>query len=89
MPSFEVELAASHGTKLDPSKRAPVERTVIDPILALFAHMQKRLLTAVLLRRSLLVVFSIARNSCQFHKANSAPSIEFARIPRAAQSGDR
>jgi hypothetical protein len=34
MPRFEVELAASHGIKLEVSKREPVEQTVIDPILA-------------------------------------------------------
>ena len=37
MPRFEVELASSHGIKLEVSKREPVEQTVIDPILALFA----------------------------------------------------
>ena len=47
MPRFEVELAAAHGIKLEVSKREPVEQTVIDPILALFAHMQLRLLTRV------------------------------------------
>jgi hypothetical protein len=81
MPRFEVKLAASHGIKLEGSKREPVEQTVIDPILALFAHM---LLTPGFLQRSLLVL-CIALNSCQSHKANSGPSIEFIHIPPAAQ----
>jgi hypothetical protein len=71
---------------LDGSKREPVEQTVIDPILALFAHMQLRLLTPGFLQRSLLVL-CIALNSCQSHKANSGPSIEFTHIPPAAQGG--
>src|SRR5713101_1517983 len=86
MPRFEVELAASHGTKLEGSKREPVEQNVIDPIPALFAHMQLRLMTPVFLQLSLLVL-CIALNSCQSHKANSAPSIEFTHIPPAAQGG--
>jgi hypothetical protein len=53
MPRFEVELAASHGIKLEVSKREPVELSVIDPTLALFDHMQLRLLTSVFLQRSL------------------------------------
>jgi hypothetical protein len=56
MPRFEVELAASHRITLEVRKREPVEQTVIDPILALFAHMQLRLLTPVFLQRSLLVL---------------------------------
>jgi hypothetical protein len=79
-------LAASHGIKLGVRKRELVAQTVIDPILALFAHMQLRLLTPVFLQVSL-VVFCIALNSCQSDKANSAPSIEFAYIPPAAQGG--
>ena len=86
MPRFEVELSASHGIKLEVSKREPVEQTVIDPILALFAHMQLRLLTPVFLQRSLLVL-CIALSSCQSHKAHSGPSIEFTHIPPAAQGG--
>jgi hypothetical protein len=82
MPRFEVKLAASHGIKLEGSKREPVEQTVIDPILALFAHM---LLTPGFLQRSLLVL-RIAPSSCQSHKANSV-SIEFTHIPPAAQGG--
>ena len=50
--------------------------------------MPPRLLFPVFLQRSLLLlVFCIALNSCQSHKANSAPSIEFAHIPPAAQGG--
>jgi CheY-like chemotaxis protein len=60
------------------------ECTVIDPILALFAPMQLRLLTPGFLQRSLLVL-CIALNSCQSHKANPEPSIEFTHIPPAAQ----
>jgi hypothetical protein len=71
---------------LDVSKREPVEPTEINPILALFAHMQKRLLNPGFLQRSLLVL-CIALNSCQSHKANSPPAIEFTHIPPAAQGG--
>jgi len=49
--------------------------------------MQLRLLVPVFLRRSLLLVFCIALNSCQSHKTNSGPLIEFTRIPPAAQGG--
>jgi hypothetical protein len=49
--------------------------------------MQLRLLVQVFLQRSLLLVFCIALNSCQLHKANSGPSIEFTHIPPAAQGG--
>jgi hypothetical protein len=49
--------------------------------------MQLRLLVPVSLQRSLLVVFCIALNSCQPHKANSGPSIEFTHIPPAAEGG--
>jgi len=79
-------LAASHGIKLEVSKRELVEQTVIDPILAWFSHMQLRLLTRVFLQRSLLVL-CIALNGCQSHKAKSGPSIEFTHIPPAAQGG--
>jgi hypothetical protein len=86
MPRFEVELAASQGIKLLVSKCQPVEQTIINPILALFAHLRWRLLTPIFLQRSLLVL-CIALNSCQSHKTNSAPSIEFTHIPPAAQGG--
>jgi hypothetical protein len=49
--------------------------------------MQLRLLVLEFSERSLLVVFCIALNSCQSHKANSEPSIEFTHIPPAAQGG--
>ncbi len=49
--------------------------------------MQLRLLVPAFLQRSLLLVFCIALNSCQSHKANSEPSIEFTHIPPAAQGG--
>jgi len=49
--------------------------------------MQLRLLVPVFLQRSLLLVFCIALNSCQSHKANSAPSIEFTQIPPPAEGG--
>ena len=49
--------------------------------------MQLRLLVPVFLQRSLLRVFCIALNSCQSHKVNSGPSIEFTDIPPAAQGG--
>jgi hypothetical protein len=59
---------------------------VIEPILVLFAHMQLRQLTPSFLQRSLLAL-CIALNSCQSHKANSRPSIEFTHFPPAAQGG--
>jgi len=49
--------------------------------------MQLRLLVPVFLKRSLLLVFCIALNICQSHKANSGSSIEFTHIPPAAQGG--
>jgi hypothetical protein len=45
------------------------------------------LLLAVLSRQALLPLFRIALTSCQSHKANSGPSIEFTHIPPAAQGG--
>ena len=39
------------------------------------------------LQRSLLLVLCISLNSCQSHKANSGPSIEFTPSPPAAQGG--
>jgi hypothetical protein len=86
MPGFEVELAASHGIRLEISKRDPIAQTVIDLILEWFAHMQLRLLTPVFLQRSLLVL-CIALNGCQPHTADSGPSIEFTHVPPAAQGG--
>jgi hypothetical protein len=49
--------------------------------------MQLRRLVPVFLHRPLLRFFCIALNSCQSHKANSGPSIEFLHIPPAAQNG--
>jgi len=49
--------------------------------------MQLRLLIPVFLQRSLLLVFCIALNGCQLHKADSGPSIEFTHIPPAAEGG--
>jgi hypothetical protein len=49
--------------------------------------MQLRLLAPVFLHRSLLLVLCIALSSCQWHRANSKPSIEFTHIPPAAQGG--
>ncbi len=49
--------------------------------------MQLRLLVPVFSKRSLLLVFCFALNSCQSHKANSGPSIEFTHIPPAGQGG--
>jgi hypothetical protein len=71
---------------LEVSKREPVTQTIIDLTLALFTRMQRRLLTPVFLQASL-VVLCISLNSCQSHKANSGPSIEFTHIPPAAQGG--
>jgi hypothetical protein len=50
-------------------------------------YMKLRWLVLVFLQRSLLLVFCIALNSCQSHKAKSEPSIEFTHIPPAAQGG--
>ena len=44
--------------------------------------MQLRLLVPVFSQRSLLLVSCIALTSCQSHKPNSGPSIEFTHIPR-------
>jgi len=41
----------------------------------------------VLLRSTLLLVFCIALNSCKSRQADSEPSIEFTKIPPAAQGG--
>jgi hypothetical protein len=49
--------------------------------------MQLRLFVPVFLQRPLLLVFCIALNSCQSHKTNSGPSLEFTHIPPAAQGG--
>ena len=48
---------------------------------------RRRLLVPVFLQQSLLLILCIALNSCQSHKANSGPSIEFTHIPPAAQGG--
>ena len=53
----------------------------------LWGHMQLRLSVPVFLQRSLLLVFCVALNSCQAHKANSAISIEFTDISPVAQGG--
>ena len=50
-------------------------------------HMQSRMLVPVFVRRSLLLVVCVALNSCQSHKANSGPLIEFTHIPPASQGG--
>jgi hypothetical protein len=57
------------------------------PAVCLWSHMQLRLLIPVFLERSLLRVLCISLNSCQSHKANSVPSIEFAPVPPVAQGG--
>src|SRR5690348_48001 len=53
----------------------------------LWGHMQLRLLVPVFLQGSLLLVLCIALNGCQSHKADTGPSIEFSKIPPAAQGG--
>lgn len=55
----------------------------------LWGHMQQRLLVPVFLHRLLLLVLCISLNSCQSHKSNSGPSIEFTPIPPAAQGRER
>ena len=42
---------------------------------------------SVLLRQALLLGLCISLNSCQWHQAESGPSIEFTKIPPAAQGG--
>ena len=54
---------------------------------SIVGYMQLRRLVPVFLQRSLVLVFCIALNSCQSHKADSGPSIEFTHIPPAAQGG--
>ena len=49
--------------------------------------MQPRRLVPVFSEESRLLILCIALNSCQSHKANSEPSIEFTHIPPAAQGG--
>lgn len=49
--------------------------------------MQLRLLVLVLLQRSPLAVFCIALTTCQTHRVNSGPSIEFTHFPPAVQGG--
>lgn len=49
--------------------------------------MQPRLLFPAFVRRSLPLVFCIALAGCHWHKATSAPSIEFTHVPPAAQGG--
>jgi len=49
--------------------------------------MQLQRSVPVFFQRSLFLVFCIALNSCQWHRASSAPSIEFTHIPPAAQGG--
>ena len=53
----------------------------------LWGHMQLRLLAPAFLQRSLPLVFCLALTSCQSHRADSGPSIEFTHIPQAAQGG--
>jgi hypothetical protein len=43
----------------------------------------------VFLQRPLVRFFCIALNSCQSHKANSGPSIEFTHIPAAQHGRER
>jgi hypothetical protein len=49
--------------------------------------MKLRRLVPVLLHQSLPLVFCILFNSCQSHRADAGPSIEFSHIPPAAQGG--
>lgn len=49
--------------------------------------MQKRVVVPDLWHPTLLLTLCIALSSCQSHKANSAPSNEFTRIPLAEQGG--
>jgi len=65
---------------MEVSKRELVEQTVIDPILASFAHMQLRLLNP-----SFLAAIAAGSLHCAeqlpSHRAHSGPSIEFTHIP--------
>jgi len=49
--------------------------------------MQPRVWFPAFVRRSLPLVFCIALAGCQWHRATSAPSIEFTHVPPAAQGG--
>src|SRR6266581_250803 len=49
--------------------------------------MKLRMVLAVLLRQALLLLFCIALTSCQSRQADTGPSIEFSKIPPAAQGG--
>jgi hypothetical protein len=49
--------------------------------------MKLRLVLAVLLRQALWLLFCIALTSCQSRQSNTGPSIEFNKIPPAAQGG--
>src|SRR5580765_6692157 len=49
--------------------------------------MKTRLVFVKRLQAVLLLVSCIALNSCQSHKDNTSPSIEFSKIPPAAQGG--
>jgi len=51
------------------------------------ACMKLRLVLAVLSRQALLPLFCIALTSCQSRQSNTGPSIEFSKIPPAAQGG--
>jgi hypothetical protein len=42
---------------------------------------------ALLFGRTLLMAFCIALSGCQSHRADTAPSIEFSRVPPAVQGG--
>src|SRR5258707_9704946 len=49
--------------------------------------MKSRCVVALLSQRTLLLTLCIALTNCQSHKADTSPSIEFTKIPPAAQGG--
>jgi hypothetical protein len=51
------------------------------------AGMKSRTMVAALLRLMLLPAFCLVLNGCQSHQTASAPSIDFSKIPPAAQGG--
>lgn len=65
--------------------RVPLTSRIRQSIVG--SHMQLRLLVPFFLQRSLLMVLCIALSSCQSRHANAGPSIEFSKIPPAAQGG--
>jgi hypothetical protein len=76
------ELDGANGTK-----PAPSDRPRLPGSADLRRSMQFRLLLRVLLREEVLLALCIVLSSCQSHQPNPAPTIEFTKVPPAAQGG--